>query len=296
MTEKNEAFRVRLSVPERQYVKVYQDFLYSELLSAEEKMVYIALKSFVSYGSDEGKVFPSIDTLCKVTSMSKSTVIRTIKKLEEKGIVKKNRRGVTKTNIYVLADNHAMWKAKTAEELKQNSEGAIDLSTEEMLEELKRRGIEVVTKKELPSATVEGSDESSSVSKDSLIHANHSNTVPENQEFERYSMQDLHQIFGYAALDRYDSKDIDAVFNILYDVLNTRKETVRVGGENRPTMVVVGKLMKLDYNDIGFAIKKFNEQSGRIKNPSAYMLTQLYVAREQNHLDLMNQGHHNGDF
>lgn len=296
MTEKNEAFRVRLSVPERQYVKVYQDFLYSELLSAEEKMVYIALKSFVSYGSDEGKVFPSIDTLCKVTSMSKSTVIRTIKKLEEKGIVKKNRRGVTKTNIYVLADNHAMWKAKTAEELKQNSEGAVDLSTNEILEELKRRGIEVVTKKELPSATVEGSDESSSVSKDSLIHANHSNTVPENQELERYSMKDLHQIFGYAALDRYDSKDIDAVFNILYDVLNTRKETVRVGGENRPTMVVVGKLMKLDYNNIGFVIKKFNEQSGRINNPSAYILTQLYTAKEQNHFDLINQGHHNGDF
>lgn len=296
MTENNETFKVQLSVPERKYVKVYQDFLYSELLSAEEKMLYIALKSFVSYGSDDGKVFPSIDTLCKVASMSKSTVIRTIKKLEKKGIVKKNRRGVTKTNLYILADNSAMWKAKTAEELKQNSKGAVDLSTEEMLEELKRRGIEIVIKKELPSATVEGSDESSSVSKDSLIHANNSNTVLENQEFERYSMQDLHQIFGYDALDRYDSKDIDAVFNILYDVLNTRKETVRVGGENRPTMVVIGKLMRLDYNDIGFVIQKFHEQSGRIKNPSAYMLTQLYVAREQNHLDLMNQGHHNGDF
>lgn len=296
MTENSETFKVQLSVPERQYVKVYQDFLSSELLSAEEKLVYIALKSFVSYGSDEGKVFPSVETLCKLTTMSKPRVIRNINSLIKKGIVKKNRRGVTKTNIYILADNSVMWKAKTAEELKQNSEGAIDLSTEEMLEELKRRGIEVVTKKELPSATVEGSDESSSVSKDSLIHANHINTVPENQELERYSMQDLHQIFGYAALDRYDSKDIDAVFNILYDVLNTRKETVRVGGENRPTMVVVGKLMKLDYNDIGFVIKKFNEQSGRINNPSAYILTQLYTAKEQNHFDLVNQGHYNGDF
>ena len=134
MTENNETFKVQLSVPERKYVKVYQDFLYSELLSAEEKMLYIALKSFVSYGSDDGKVFPSIDTLCKVASMSKSTVIRTIKKLEEKGIVKKKRRGVTKTNIYILADNSVMRKSKTAEELKQKSKGAVDLSTEEMLE------------------------------------------------------------------------------------------------------------------------------------------------------------------
>lgn len=60
MTENSETFKVQLSVPERQYVKVYQDFLSSELLSAEEKLVYIALKSFVSYGSDEGKVFLSV--------------------------------------------------------------------------------------------------------------------------------------------------------------------------------------------------------------------------------------------
>lgn len=291
MREETEAFSVQLSVPERQYVKVYQDFLHTELLSAEEKLVYIALKSFVAYGSDEGKVFPSVETLCKITSMSKPRVIRNIDSLIKRGVVKKKRRGVTKTNIYVLADNSVMWKSKTEDELKQNSEGRIDLSTDEMLEELKRRGVEVI-KKEPSSATLVGSSDESPKSS-----ANKYNGLESRNQAERYSMDDLHEIFGYDALSSdLDKGDVDAVFSILYDVLNTQKPTVRVDKEDRPAMVVIGKLMKLDCFDISFVIEKYNEQSERIKNPSAYILTQLYHAKEQSHLDLQNLGHTNGDF
>lgn len=37
--------------------------------------------------------------------------------------------------------------------------------------------------------------------------------------------------------------DLNAVINILYDALNTTKDTIRVAGENKPTMVVIGKLV-----------------------------------------------------
>ncbi len=33
-----------------------------------------------------------------------------------------------------------------------------------------------------------------------------------------------------------------------------------------------------------------------IKNVKSYLLTILYNSREQNHLNIMNLGHHNGDF
>lgn len=294
--DNNERFEVRLAIPERQFVKVYRDFLQSELLSAEEKLVYIALKSFVSYGSDDGEVFPSMETLCKYTSMSRPRVTRTIEKLEKKGIVSKKRRGATQTNVYILSDNTEMWKSQTEDELRSRSKIQIQFSTTELLEELKRRGIEVITthKKEEPT-----SDTHTDISSKNLEHLqttkNYNEDNPKKQ-VELYSMENLKSLYGFSALGDYNSEDVDAVFNILYDVLNTTKDTVRVGGEDKSASVVKGKLLKLDYDDIAYVIDRYNEQSDRIKNPQAYILTQLYRAKEQNHLDMMNMGHHNGDF
>ena len=90
--------------------------------------------------------------------------------------------------------------------------------------------------------------------------------------------------------------DIDIVFDILYDTLNSTKPTIRIGGEGKPTMVVIGKLMKLQPDDLVYSIDKYHEQTERIKNVKAYLLTVLYGSREQQHLDIMNLGHHNGDF
>ena len=54
-------------------------------------------------------------------------------------------------------------------------------------------------------------------------------------------------------------------------------------------MVVIGKLMKLTSFEIMYAIGQNNKQTGKINNPTAYMLTLLYHAKEQMHLDVTNQ-------
>lgn len=112
-------------------------------------------------------------------------------------------------------------------------------------------------------------------------------------------MEDIKELYEYESLIiQYPEKqtDIDIVFDILYDTLNTQKKTVRVNGEDKPRMVVIGKLMKLQPSDLVYSVDKYHEQTERIKNVKAYLLTILYHAREQAHLDLMNLGHHNGDF
>ena len=61
-------------------------------------------------------------------------------------------------------------------------------------------------------------------------------------------------------------------------------------------MIVISKLMKLQSDDLIYSIGKYHEQDQRIKNVKGYLLTLLYNSREQNYLDLMNEGHHNHDF
>lgn len=292
-----ERIEVQLATPERHYVKVYNDFLKTDLLNTEEKLVYIALKSFVTYGQDEGEVFPSMETLCRITSMSRPRATRTITSLIRKGLVKKKRRGLTQSNVYTLADNAAMWAATSVEELHDMAETSIPLSSEVMIEELKRRGaIEIVdTKKELPSGTDQSSDRSASSKLNIVLTTDNSTRGAEECQQERYSLANVKELFDYDVMvhdQRCNIGDLDAVMDILYDTLNSTKPTIRVSGENKPAMVVISKLMKLTYEEILYSIRKFNERTDRIGNPRAYMVTILYTAKEQMALDVTNQVQH----
>ena len=291
-----ERMEVRLAIPERHYVKVYKDFLATKNLTVEEKMIYIALKSFVTYGQDEGEVFPSMENLCKLTSMSRSRATRTITSLIKKGVVTKKRRGLTQTNIYTLFDNPSMWAADSVEEMQNRAACNIPYSSEEMLQELKRRGaINIIeSKKELTSVTDQSSDASTSFVSNSTV-TNCTMDGNECQDQERYSMDDVRELFEYSVMihDHKDKiGDIDAMMDILYDALNCTKKTIRVSGENKPTMVVIGKLMKLSHEEIIYSIRKYNERTGRINNPKSYMLTILYGAKEQMQLDMNNKVRH----
>ena len=68
---------VRSSVPIRKFVMVHEDFLEADFLSVEEKMVYIVLKSFMAYGQDADEVYPSMETICRLSSMSRNCAFRT---------------------------------------------------------------------------------------------------------------------------------------------------------------------------------------------------------------------------
>lgn len=287
-----ELFEVQLAKPERQYVKVYKDFLKSGLIDAEEKLVYIALKSFITYGHDEGEAYPSMETLCELTSMSKPRATKAIKGLMAKGIVTKTRRGLNKTNLYMLYDNPAIWQAESIEELKKATENRLPYSSEELIEELIRRGELPEVQAQKKSSTVGAGDDGDNQVTYSFDNSN----VATIQSQERFSHEEIKTLLNYEAMikdKRVDETDVEAVFLILYDTVNTTKQTIKIWGEDKPTMVVVGKLMRLNYDEIEYAIRKYNEVTERIANPKAYMLSILYGAKEQKALDTTNQYQHN---
>ena len=118
----------------------------------------------------------------------------------------------------------------------------------------------------------------------------------ESQHLERYTINQIKQLFDYDIMlhdNPYSQQDIDSVIDILYTALNTNKETIRIAGQDKPSMVVIGKLMKLHKESIMYAIETYQKQTERIKNPTSYMLTILYNAPEQFNLDIQNQVSHN---
>lgn len=261
------------------------------ILNEHEKILYIVL---LRYGN---KAFPSLATLSKKCGFSKRTAQRTIDTLIEKGLLKKknriNKNNGNTSNIYTLLDNDKIWHS-SKENLKENIETAI---LEEAIKIIEASGRTISNKeKELVS---EPSKAHTQALNNNNFDTNKNTTNKPKSQAERYTIQDIRMLYEYDSLIiQYPKKktDIDVVFDILYDTLNSTKQYIRVGGEDKPAMAVIGKLMKLDYSDISYSINKYHEQTERIKNVKSYLLTILYNSKEQQHLDIMNLGHVNHDF
>ena len=293
-------FIVQSAIPERLYVKTYHDFLDSDLLNGKEKLVFILLKRYLNFKDDSGgvagKVYPTLETLSKQAGMTKKTVADIIRKLEKKGIIEVKQQGLNRPNIYSIRDFSGIWKSKTDDEVK----AAIDTYEEEyedslMIERLRNKGYRVVKEKE-PDNT-----EPTKVTVEPSTKNNHNrgnnNTVnsSDSQELERYSEDDVKALYDYDIMiqDKPLMKnDIDTILFYVKEVLNCTKPTIRVCGENKPTMVVISQFMKLTYSEILYVVDKFKEQTDRVNNQEAYILTLLYKAKEQMNLDITNQVSH----
>ncbi|MCD7815303.1 MAG: helix-turn-helix domain-containing protein [Bacteroides sp.] len=286
--------KIKSATDQRHYSLIYHDSLDSDKLDGVyERMLFIALKRFAD---SNNQCFPSIKTLKRITGMSRSCIIEKLDALEKKGIIKSEPRirsdGGQTSNIYTIYDYADMWKSK--------EEGPVadadQRETQRMIEALEAKGFTVSKEKEPDdTAPTKVADTSDPV----LFKKSNTNNNTRNeercQEVEEYSVDEIKRYYNYAVLvnDCPEGRnDFDSVMNILHDALNTSKQTIRIDGEDKPRMVVVSKLLKLTHWDIRYAVKKYQEQTDRIKNPRSYMLTILYHASEQGQLDVANQVAH----
>lgn len=279
------------STASRSFTMVYNDFLESDVLTPYEKLVYITLKKFCDKAM---KAFPSLKTLSSLTGISLSSVRRSIANMKEKGILSIEHRydksGGQMSNLYTLHDDTDTWKSTES-------------STKEISENTPVNQDEQRTKKEpAPVTPTKALREASSKSTEEhgenhvFFCCNNTTKTSYCQENQGYSMEFLHEYFSCDAMiiDYPDYKeDILRILSLIHDVLNLRRKTIRIGSENKPADIVKSKFLKLNHMSIIYAIKKYEQQTQRIRNPIAYMLAILYSAPEQYALDIKNEFIHN---
>lgn len=287
--------KIKSATDQRKFTIVYNDFLESDLLDKHEKLIYIAIKRFAD--NDTLKAFPSLKTLHKITGISIRWIKKSIEHMEQLGVISVEHREDDEkghqSNLYTLYDYAEIWNVGSSE----NDVAAVadEISEAKLVAELKARGYTVIKEKEPDKTEPTKVTVEPSTKLNQFDIVNTTINSEKCQELERYTIDQIRQIFDYDILVNDKplwQRDIDSVFSILHTALNTTKETIRVGGEDKPTMIVIGKLMKLDYSEIMYCIEKYSEQTERIKNPTAYMLTLLYNAKEQMNLDISNQVQH----
>ena len=90
----------------------------------------------------------------------------------------------------------------------------------------------------------------------------------------------------------FDKDIIDTFFHYLHNAVNTTKSVIRVNGEDKPSSVVVPVLLKLNYFDFLYAIQKYRQNTTKVNNHGAYIVTLLYNAKAQHEADITNQVQH----
>lgn len=232
--------------------------------------------------------------LADITQISKRKVQDTLKSLEQKhiiGIESRSRAdGGDTSNLYILYDFKELWNAGSSKEVETNVQ---EYEETRLVLELRSRGYTVTKEKELTSEPAKVSDVSTQINPFGTVNTTINSEI--SQGVERYTLEQIRQLFEYEVMildNPHYQQEIDSVMDILHTTMNTARPAIRIAGEDKPGMVVIGKLMKLHKESIMYAIQKFKEQTGRIRNPAAYMLTILYNAPEQFNLDIQNQVSH----
>ena len=68
------------------------------------------------------------------------------------------------------------------------------------------------------------------------------------------------------------------IMDLLVDTVTSRKPTIRIGGEDLPTEVVRSRLLKLDASHIEYVLDSMLQNTTKVRNIRAYLLTSLYNA------------------
>ena len=285
--------KIKEVTDQRKFTIIYNDFLESNLLDKHEKLIFITIKRFAD--NDTLVAFPSLRTLHRLTGISIEWIKKSIAHMEELGIIRvthrENEKQGKQSNLYTLYDYAEIWKSDNAVEA---AEIIDDLEEQHMIQVLQKKGYSISKEKEPGTAEptkVIAEPDTQNIKQYNTL-SNDTTNLDESQPSERYSLDEIKQLFDYEIMIHDNplmKNDIDSVMEMLHTTMNSTKHTIRIFGEEKPAMAVISKLMKLTKESVIYSIQKYQEQTDRIKNPTAYMLTILYNAPEQYRLDIENR-------
>ena len=278
--------------PRSGFTQIYNAFLDSEKLTQHDKMVFIAIKSFTNNKTKQA--YPSLATISRVSGVSLSQVRRSIAKMEEMQILKVESRSDDYnhgriSNLYTLYDSPEMWEDNFSTENEDFKAVAREIPDDILIAEYYRRHPEYLDIKKEP---IIDTDQSTNIDAFTYPNSDNNNIMEKNKRQESYPLDFLKKQYDYDFLKKEHPellRIIDYIIQIIYDSLNSSCDTIRVQKTDRPKEIVASQFLKLTHEEILYVIDKYDQQSERIQNQKAYLLTQLYEAAGQYAADINNQ-------
>lgn len=249
-------------------------------ISTDAKLLYgillerMNLSAINKWLDDEGRVYIifTIDDIKAYMGCAEKKAIKMLDELEKKcGLIERKRQGLGKPNlIYVKnfidssVDNYVERQFLNC----QNDKSGIVKSTTQDLSK------EQCNNKEFNNKEINNKDISYLSSESCGKEAEDMN---ERKIIRNFFIEQL----DYSYLEVEPRADVDAlqeILELLVDTCCTKRSTVRIAGDDKPTEVVKCQLMKLNSEHIRYVMMCMHNNTSEIKNIKQYLLTSLYNA------------------
>ena len=76
----------------------------------------------------------------------------------------------------------------------------------------------------------------------------------------------------------YDLETLDALLDMILDVVCSKRKTIRIAGDDKPVNVVKAQFMKLDIGHMEYVLDCMKNSSSKVRNIKQYTLASLYNA------------------
>lgn len=240
-------------------------------LSTNAKLLYgllldrVSLSASSGWFDDEGRVYIiyTIKSIQRDLHCGDKKAVRLLKELEDWGLIEKVVQGQGKPTLIYVKNFYGAMSKQRFQNGHNNDSGMVK-------------------------TTILGSSKGQR-NNTNITNTEFNNTYPilsemdvDNDEDERISYRKYFQenLEMQVLRERYpyDLETLDALMEMILDVVCSKRKTIRIAGDDKPVNVVKAQFMKLDMGHVEYVLDCLKNSSSKVRNIKQYMLAALYNA------------------
>jgi len=258
--------------------------LYSFMLSRAS----LSATNADNFTDEQGRLYIiyTVEQVMDSMRCSNKTAIKMIKQLDDIGLIEKKRQGQGKPSIIYVKDFNTIHFLKC----KKYTSESVNLSLQKVKD--LHPSYNNLSEKNLSeknhinqSAKIRSGTSNTSKDKKRLI-----DTIGEKEyrEYEEIIKDNINydimvdEVFKHPKTGKIhktcNKEFLDEVVFTILDTVCSKKETIRVGGENKPAAIVKSQLLKLGDEHIRYVYGSLQNNTTKVYNIRSYLLTTLYNA------------------
>ena len=239
-----------------------------EALSTDAKVLYGLLLDRISLSRENGwmddagrvYVYYTIKSVKKSMRCANTKACGLLRELDEFGLIERKKQGLGKPTIIYAKDFTRFRKAELLGSDKQNSvilhTGTLD------------------NRKSESNKTEKNKTESS---KTNPILSGADKDMDERTSYRNYLDSQLDMEIMYERYP-YDRETLDAIMDLMLDVVCSKRKTIRIAGDDKPVSVVKSQFLKINSMHLEYVMDCRKKNPAKVRNIKQYLLAAIYNA------------------
>ena len=248
-------------------------------MSAEAKVLYgillkrMDLSAKNGWLDGQGRVYIicTLEEIMETLNCGNQKAVKLLEELEAKsGLIERKRQGLGKPNlIYVknfisVVDNPGdIPAASHFKKCENHISGDVKITLPEVR---KSHG-----------SNTDNSDTDMSHTENPIYPGRDADGMAERRSYEEYFRDSLELEYLFHDYP-HEHETLEGILDLLVDTCCSRREYIRIGGDDRPRDVVKSRFMKLNSSHIRYVMDCMKENTTDVRNIRQYLLTALYNA------------------